>query len=366
MKVLAFFVSSLFVSTIGCIDDQWSFKPVLKDEELIIPIAVIGGGVAGLSAAIYGARAAIPTVVFLGADIGGQLVGSSMVENMPGVARKPGYEIVNDIAQQAANFGAFFLEDTVDSFEKSPLGYCILHTHSGQVYKALSIIIATGTIPCRLNLEHEQDLWGKTIFTCAVCDGLFAKDKDIVVVGTGDTAVDHVLHLAPYARSITMIGILPLITASASMQKKLQQYPDVKVLCNKQILQYMTQKTDAHGLKLTGIMYRDVVTGVVAEYPCAAVYLGMGNKPNTKWCSNMVTLTKTGTIATVGSATSLEGVFAAGDVMNGVYRQAGVAAGQGICAALDAITYLRDHGLTDKMAHACTMAISNSNFFKHR
>jgi thioredoxin reductase (NADPH) len=307
----------------------------------VIPLAIIGSGPAGLSAALYGARAKIHTVVFEGPQPGGQLTTTSLVENWPGVGSVLGKKVIEIAREQAASFGALFSTEQIVAIDCSHYPYT-LETNSGTKISAFTLVLATGASPKRLSVPGEDEYWGKGVTSCAVCDAPFFKDKDVVVVGGGDSAAEEALQLVPFARNITLLIRGETMRASAIMQARLQDYPQIKIRSRSSIT-----KITGDGMRVTGIDLSDGTT-----LPIDGVFLAIGHIPNIELLKNTVSLTKQNLIALKPGTqkTSLPGIFAAGDVTDGRYRQAGVASGDGIKAGLDALEFLREHGYIDTIA----------------
>lgn len=318
----------------------------LHELKNIVPIAVIGAGPAGLSAALYGARAGTHTVVFAGPTPGGQLTGTSDIENWPGVPKSQGVAVMNTLKEQAQTFGAQYILDTVTSADLSSWPFK-LRTADGELVHALSIIIATGARPRLLNVEGELRYWGKGVTTCAVCDAPYYKDGDVMVIGGGDSAAEEAMQLAPYARSITVLVRSSAMRASAIMQDRLKQYPNITIQYHKEVKKILGD--DQH---VTAVEILDTATGQLSTLPIDGVFLAIGHVPNTQMFVSQLELDDQSLIKTLcpTQQTSVKGVFAAGEVIDGRYRQAGVAAGDGIKAALDALEFLRSIGLTEQQS----------------
>lgn len=310
-------------------------------DQSVIPLAIIGSGPAGLSAALYGARAKIHTVVFEGPQPGGQLTTTSLIENWPGVGSILGKKVIEVAREQAASFGALFSTEEIVSIDTKTYPYT-LHTSSGTTLSAFTIILATGASPKRLNVPGEDEYWGKGVTSCAVCDAPFFKDKNVVVVGGGDSAAEEALQLVPFAKNITLLVRGDSMRASAIMQARLKDYPQIAVRYNSAIA-----TISGDGLHVTGITLGDGTSMAID-----GVFLAIGHTPNINLLKNSVTITPQDLIALQPGTqkTSLPGIFAAGDVTDGRYRQAGVASGDGIKAGLDALEFLREHGYIDTIA----------------
>ena len=301
------------------------------------PLVIVGGGVAGFSAAIYGGNARIPTLLIKGPYLGGQLSLAGTVENMPGVDRISGIDIIEHLEQQALSFGAEFAYDTVLSCRRITTGQLLLSTESGQEYVADAVIIASGASPKTLGVPGEQQYWGHGVSTCALCDCLSAEGKEIVVIGGGDSAIEEALQLAPYATRITLLIRGSRFRASKHMQEKLESYDHIFYRFDTQV-----EEVVGDGHEMTGVRLRNTATGETEIFPAQGLFLAIGQHPDTQWISDFVACDDVGYIKLAEyQRTSQRGVFAAGGATDARYRQAGVASGDGIKAALDAIAYLR-------------------------
>ena len=318
----------------------------LRELDNIIDMAIIGSGPAGLTACVYGCRGGRQVVCFEGAEPGGLLTKTTLVENWPGEKAILGADIVGHIHDQAADLGAYFVQDIVESVDFSQYPYR-LTTEEGLVVHAFSVIITTGATPKKLGIPGEDQYWGQGVTTCAICDAPFFKGKDVVVVGGGDSAVEEAIQLTPHARSITIMVRGDAMRAAARMQEHLKEYPSITVRYNVSIQEIM-----GNGTAVTGIVVHNNETGETAPEPIDGVFLAIGHEPNVWMLGDQVALTKTGHVALMGRTqkTSVPGVFAAGDVADADYRQAGVAAGDGIKAALDADRFLAAQGYSQTVA----------------
>jgi thioredoxin reductase (NADPH) len=308
----------------------------------IIPIAIIGSGPAGRSAALYGGRLNFHVVGFEGRQPGGQLMGTSEVENWPGILREEGPRIMERLAHQSEQFGALFQQTSVVRLDTTQWPFELELEEGTKVY-ALTIILATGSTPRKLGVQGEEQYWGKGVTTCAVCDAPFFKDKVVVVVGGGDAAVEEVLQLSAYARSITLLVRGDAMRASHAMQQRLQAYPQATVKYRAQI-----KEIKGDGTRVTGISL--VADGKADEMKVDGVFLAIGHTPNSQLVSHVVACDKMGYVQRSiphRQATSEPGIFVAGDIADHFYRQAGVAAGDGIKAALDVVDFLRSCNLGD-------------------
>lgn len=315
----------------------------VKDRQNIVPVAVIGSGPAGLAAALYCARSGLHTVVFEGDHPGGQLMETSWVENWPGMVKKMGPDLIKGARLQALEFGALFAAETVKKIDITEWPYR-LEMASGLKIEALSVIIATGATPKRLNVPGEAEYWGKGVTTCATCDAPFYGDAAVVVVGGGDAAVEQVLQLVTYARQVTVLVRGDSMRASTQMRERLKAYDRVKIVYKSHITQITGDGRHVNKIIVS-------IDGKKTEVPVTGVFLAIGHMPNIDVFKDVVTFDPHGCIAVYGRSqkTAVRGIFAAGDVADPVYRQAGVAAGDGIKAGLDAAAFLRDIGYDERL-----------------
>jgi thioredoxin reductase (NADPH) len=320
------------------------------DKKNIVPVAVIGSGPAGLSAALYTARASLYTVVFQGKTPGGQLTGTTYVENWPGTPKLLGSQLIDINRKQAEKFGAIMVNDTIESVDFSSWPYA-LKTEDGQQLYALAVIIATGANPRLLNdtkpVRGEKEYWGYGVTTCAVCDAPFYKDKKVVVIGGGDSAAEEAMLLSSYAKEVTMLVRGAFMRAAPAMRDRLKTNKKIKILYNTEVGEILGDGKTVNGIELINNK-----ENTRTKLPIDGVFLAIGHKPNTEIFKNYISTDDQGYIILKdrSQATSLSGVFAAGDVTDKVYRQAGVAAGDGIKAALDAYNFLLEQGFTDTVA----------------
>jgi len=315
------------------------------DKDNIIPVAILGSGPAGQSAAIYSARLGFKTLVVEGDKAGGQLTGTSYVENWPGEKKILGATLMQNLKEQNLGLGVAFLADTITkvNFKVWPFE---LYTADGAKINALSVIIATGSSPRILKIPGETEYWGKGVTTCAICDAPFYKGKPVVVIGGGDSAIEEALQLAPHASQITMLVRKESFRASQSMRDRLKTVNNITVLYNKELTKVIG---DSH---VNAVEILDNKTKQVTTMPISGVFLAIGHEPNTKLFKDQLDFDKSGYIKVSGRSqkTSVPGVFAAGDVEDYVYMQAGVASGAGIKAALDAGSFLHKIGFTPEVA----------------
>ncbi len=323
---------------------DYSHKVDLGQYKNIVPVAIIGSGPAGLSAALYAARGKIYSVVFQGAKPGGQLTGTSYIENWPGVPKIMGPDVMKLLQSQAESFGARVTPEVIKEVNFSSWPY-ILKTEDNNTIHALSVIIATGASPKKLGVQGEDQYWGKGVTTCAVCDAPYHKGDNVVVVGGGDSAVEEALQLSGYAKSITILVRTDKMRAAPAMIEKLKSFNNITVKFNTKITKIMGDSDHVRSIEL-----EDAATKEKTNLDIGGVFLAIGHEPNTKIFDNYINLDKNGyiTVKSPTQETSLPGIFAAGDVADFRYRQAGVAAGDGIKAALDALAFLRDIEVIEK------------------
>lgn len=302
-------------------------------------LIIAGSGPAGLTAAIYAARAGLSPLVIAGMEPGGQLMLTSDVENFPGFPEGiQGPELMQRMRAQAERFGATFVDSDVESVDlsKRPFTFVL----GGKEYQAESVILATGASAKWLGLENEARLRGKGVSSCATCDGFFFRGKEIAVVGGGDTALEEATFLTRFASKVYMIHRRDAFSGSKAMQDKAFNNNKIEVLWNKEVADVLGEKS-VEGLKL-----KDTVTGDESELKVEGLFVAIGHQPNTTIFADQegIRLDKIGYIATHDETkTDIEGVFVAGDVFDYRYRQAVTAAGSGCKAALDAERWLEDH-----------------------
>lgn len=330
-------------------DVQWITKVrAAGTSHTLVPVLVIGSGPAGLSAALYTARDMIYTVVLTGNEPGGQLLGAKRVENIPGIAPDAGYKIMDSLRAQTASFGVQFLDDTLKNIIRSEDGaYFVVQTGGGTTINALSVVIATGASALTLGVPGEQLYANRGVYTCAVCECRFMKDKEVVVIGGGDASIEAVMHLAPYAKQVTLLVRKDRMRAALSMQEKLAGYKNVAIKYQSELLEVL-----GDGQEVTQVRVRDAGTGLESNLMVQAVFECIGHAPNSAPFTSLIEIDAQGYIQLEGrlQRTSCPGIFAAGDVADATYRQAGVAAGDGIKAGLDAIAYLRCKGFSESIA----------------
>lgn len=307
-----------------------------KTEKLV----VLGSGPAGLTAAIYAARSHLDPLVIEGNEPGGQLMGTTIVENWPGEKSIMGPTLMENMRNHAAHFKTRFLSEEVKQVNLSVRPF-LLTTHKGTHIETHSLIIATGASAKRLGCPGEAEFWGKGVTTCAVCDGAFYTDKEVVIVGGGDTAMENASFLTNFTQKITIVHILSELTACPSMQERVIHNPNIKII-------YDTTVTSINGVqgKVNSVTITNKKTGAQKELPAQGVFIAIGLTPNTALFKNQLEMNSAGYILPKNhTATSVPGVFVAGDVADSRYRQAITSAGTGCAATLDAERYLKENQL---------------------
>ena len=306
-------------------------------------VIIIGSGPAGLTAAIYAARANLFPLVFEGLQPGGQLTITTDVENYPGFPDGIlGPELMDQFRQQAQRFEAethYLTVDKVDLTER-PFQVFVGDT----IYMTETIIVSTGASAQLLGLESESKLMGYGVSACATCDGFFFKDKQVLIVGGGDSAIEEAIFLTKFASSVSIVHRREELRASKIMQERAFNNPKIDIIWNSTI-EEMLGSPDNGGL--TGVVINNTQSGSLSEMECDGVFLAIGHRPNSDLFRGLLDLDEKGYIVTQPNSTytSLEGVFASGDIQDKVYRQAITAAGSGCMSALDAEHFIENHPL---------------------
>jgi len=314
-------------------ENEESGKP---DKTKQFDVVIIGSGPAGYTAGIYTSRAKLKTLIISGTLPGGQLMTTSEVENYPGFPNGIfGPELMMNMRQQSERFGSNIVDDEVIevNFKKRPF---VIITHS-ETYLAESVIISTGASPQKLGIKAEQHFAGRGVSYCATCDGPFFKGEDIIVVGGGDTALEEAAFLTKFGKTVKLIHRRDSLRASKILQEKAFENPKIQFLWNNVIADIKGDK------KVVTVIVKDIKNGKEHSIPAGGLFVAIGHEPNTTIFKDQLTLDDKGYIVLQNNTrTSIEGVFAAGDVHDYRYRQAVTAAGFGCMAALDVEKWLSE------------------------
>ncbi len=304
-----------------------------------VRLAIVGSGPAGLTAGLYAARANLDPLVIGGVPAGGQLMLTSEIENYPGFPDGiQGPELIELFRKQAAKFGARFLDDNVTGVDFAHRPF-VLRTGTNGTVRARSVIVATGANARWLELPNEQRLRGKGVSACATCDGFFFKGRELVVVGGGDSAMEEALFLTKFATHITVVHRRPHLRASRILQARARAHPKISFVMDADVVDVFGKET------VEGIVLREHGSVENRTLPAQGLFVAIGHDPATEAFRGALELDDKGYVKTHDiTRTSVDGVFAAGDVYDHRYRQAVSAAGLGCMAALDAERYLEEDG----------------------
>jgi thioredoxin reductase (NADPH) len=303
----------------------------------LLSVIIIGSGPAGLTAALYAARANLKPLVIEGLEAGGQLMLTTLVENWPGFRDGiMGPDLMAEMRAQAARFGAEFIQGNVTMVDVVG-GHPFLVRTADAEYRSRSLIVATGASARLLGLESERALLGHGVSTCATCDGFFFRNKPIAVIGGGDSAMEEAIFLTKFASHVTVVHRRDTLRASKIMQDKAFANPKISFEWNAEVEEV---RDPGHGT-VSALVVRNSKTGERKTIDVEGVFVAIGHTPNTDLFKGQLTMDPNGYIVTHdGTRTNLPGVFACGDVQDHVYRQAVTAAGSGCMAAIDAEKYL--------------------------
>jgi len=308
-------------------------------------VIIIGSGPAGLTAAIYAARANLSPLMFEGYGAGGQLMLTTEVENYPGFPLGvQGPELMTALRDQAERFGTEIVTADVTRVDLSerPFGVWV----GDDEHRAETVIIATGASARWLGLDSEDRLRGHGVSSCATCDGFFFKDQSMVVIGGGDSAAEEALYLSRIGSHVTLVHRRDTLRASKIMADRVLANDKITVRWNAEVAEVIGDG------KVSAVRVRDLVTGESEDIPASAMFVAIGHTPNTRLVAGQLALDENGYIIGDGTRTSVEGVFVAGDVQDHVYRQAITAAGSGCMAAIDAERWLEAHAHQPAGAHS--------------
>lgn len=305
-------------------------------------VIIVGSGPAGLTAAIYAARAGLEPLLFEGEAIanndlpGGQLMNTTEVENFPGFpSGLMGPDLIAGMRKQAVRFGTEIISRRVTRLDLSQHPFRLWA--GDDEYTAESLVISTGAKARMLGLPGIWDRVGHGVSTCATCDGFFFRGHDIAVVGGGDSALEEAIFLARFAKTVTLIHRRDSLRASHAMQERARATENIKFLWNAEVTALQGEP------KLTGLTLRDTETGAASKLPVTGLFVAIGHEPNSALVRDQLQLDDAGYIITQDTRTSIPGVFACGDVQDRIYRQAITSAGSGCMAALNAQAYLAEH-----------------------
>lgn len=305
-------------------------------------IVIIGSGPAGLTAAIYAARAELNPLVFEGPQPGGQLTITTEVENFPGFANPiEGPDLMDAMREQAVRVGTEVRIDWITKVDLSQRPF-VIETSSETTVLAKTLVIATGASAKWLGIESEQRLQNKGVSACATCDGFFFKGKDVAVIGGGDTAMEEAMYLTRMCNSVTVVHRRDTLRASKIMADRALANPKINFAWDSGVEEILDGGTG----KVSGIRLKNLKTGAIVEHNVQGVFVAIGHQPNTSLFDGQLPMDDAGYLITDGVKTPISGCFAAGDVYDTVYRQAVTAAGMGCMAAIEAIRFLEDeeHG----------------------
>jgi thioredoxin reductase (NADPH) len=308
-----------------------------KSDSEHVGVLVLGSGPAGFSAALYAARAELKPVVLAGMELGGQAALTFTIENYPGFPDGVGGAQLGELFQkQAERFGARVEFETASAVDLSSRPFRV--STYGHDYLADALVVATGASPNHLNIPGEKELTGRGVSYCATCDGWFFKDKKVIVVGGGDSALEEGIFLTRYAASVTIIHRRDALRAGAILQRRAADNPKLHFVWNSIVTEVLGSD------KVDGVRLKNVATGASSDMPIDGVFIFIGHTPNTQMFAGQVEMDERGYIQVDAQMeTSVPGVFAAGEVMDSHFRQVVTSAGMGAAAAIQATKFLEEH-----------------------
>jgi thioredoxin reductase (NADPH) len=303
-------------------------------------IVILGSGPAGLTAGLYTARANLEPIIFEGPEPGGQLTTTTEVENFPGFSEGIlGPDLMSEMRKQTARFGATIETGLATAVDLSTRPFKI--SFGDKILQTQVLIIATGATAMTLGLDREKEMMGFGLSTCATCDGAFFNDQEIVVIGGGDSACEEALFLTKFGKRVRIILRRDEFRASKIMAQRVMEHPKIEIVYNKNLHELLGDRQSG----ITGGVLKDSKTGELSEMQCNAIFYGIGHRPNTSIFKGALEMDENGYLITQpdSTRTSLEGVYACGDVQDHVFRQAVTAAGSGCMAAIESERYLAEH-----------------------
>lgn len=314
---------------------EWKAEEKNMPENLII----IGSGPAGLTAAIYASRLGLDPVVIEGKQPGGQLTTTTYIENWPGIKQIFGVDLMANLRAHAESLDTNFIEGVITKIDFSKIPFT-LWTDQNKKLLSKSIIIATGAKPRKLGCPGEEEYWGKGVSSCAICDGPLYRNKKVIVVGGGHTALEYASFLAKYAKEVLIVHLLDKFTAPTYMQEKVISNTNVSVKFNSTIIS-IEGEGEKGSKRVTGAVVKNILTNTVEKIPVEGIFVAIGTFPNSEIFKDQLKIDSAGYIETQDEVkTSVSGVFAAGDVADPKYRQAVTSASSGCKAALEAERFL--------------------------
>ena len=307
-------------------------KDLLKDKNKMIDIIVIGGGAAGMTAALYALRSGKKVLVLEKENFGGQIANSPRVENFPSIKEISGVDLSNNMFEQITDLGAEFELENVLKIEKNDFSFTV--TTDYNTYEAKAVIIASGVHHRKIGVEHEDELVGKGVSYCAVCDGAFYKDQDVALIGDANTALQYALLLSNYCRSVHICTLFDHFFGEDILVKRIKERPNIKVTHNLSL-----QKFNFHDT-LESLEFMDTFTHEKVVVPCECVFIAIGQVPENDNFTNLVDLDKGYIVTNDACHTKTDGLFAAGDCRKKSIRQLTTAVSDGAIAAIEAVNYI--------------------------
>lgn len=305
-------------------------------------IIIVGSGPAGYTAAIYAARAMLNPLLIKGIQPGGQLTTTKSVENFPAFTNIDGTQLMQNMEDQAVFYGTKVVQDHIKQVDFSNNKGYILVGNAGKRYLAKAVILATGSSAKWLGLETEKKFLGAGVSACATCDGFFFKNRDVIVIGGGNTAAEEALYLSSLCKTVTIVYRGSKLKSEKILINRIKKAANIKVMYKKILIELKGQENPK---SVTQALIKDLDTEKITTIDCEGCFIAIGHKPNTDIFKNQIELDNNGYIKTrpaFSPFTSKVGVFAAGDVQDNIYRQAVTAAGSGCMAALEAMKYLKN------------------------